>query len=89
MVGLTSPQGGLVTFQGRDNPVRLQFSGIVNSETFYNELRTQLDKYYPLELTDDQGSSWSVIIESYDMERLNRALNLWRYDYNVTALVQT
>lgn len=86
---LTSPQGGLVTFQGRDRPQRMNFSGLVNTQTFYNELRTELDKYYPLEVTDDQGQSWYVIVESYQFTRLRRALNQWRYDYDVQCLVVT
>lgn len=67
----------------------MNFSGLVNTQTFYNELRTELDKYYPLEVTDDQGQSWYVIVESYQFTRLRRALNQWRYDYDVQCLVVT
>lgn len=84
-----SPTGGVILFQGRDNVTQLSFSGIVNSETFYNELKTQLDKWYTLLLTDDQGSTWDIVITSYSMTRVKRALNQWRYDYEVTAKVIT
>lgn len=83
----SSPQGGTIVFQGRDNPRKLSFSGLVNSETFYNELSAELYKYYPLELTDDQGSSWTILVENVTFERIRRALNQWRYDYSVTAIV--
>jgi len=82
-----SPTGGTILFQGRDSVVKMAFSGIVNSETFYNELRTQLDKWYTLVVTDDQGSYWDIVIESYSFKRKRTALNQWRYDYEVKAIV--
>lgn len=82
-----SPTGGAILFQGRDKVVRLSFEGLVNSETFYNELRTELGKWYPVVLTDDQGSSWSVVFEKSTFKRIKRVQNQWRYDYTVNAIV--
>ena len=84
-----SPTGPTVLFQGQDAVPSLKFSGIVNTETFYNELRAELDKWYTLVLTDDQGSYWDVVIESYNFNRKRTALNQWRYDYDVSAIVVT
>ena len=83
----TAPTGGTILFQGRDSTREVSFSGIVNSETFYTELSAQLDKYNALEITDDQGSTWNVVIKSYQMKRVRRALNQWRYDYEVKAII--
>ena len=82
-----SPTGGALLFQGRDKVVRLQFDGLVHTETFYNSLRTQLAKWYPVDLTDDQGNSWSVVFEKSTFKRVKRATNHWRFDYTVTAIV--
>lgn len=82
-----SPTGGAILFQGRDKVVRLSFEGLINSETFYNELRIELGKWYPLVLTDDQGSSWSIVFEKSTFKRVKRVQNQWRYDYTVNAVV--
>lgn len=82
-----APTGNVILFQGRDEVTKLSFSGLVNSETFHDELKEQLDKWHTLTLTDDQGSTWDIIIMTYSMKRVRRALNQWRYDYEVTATV--
>jgi len=79
--------GNTIIFQGADAATQLSFSGIVNSETFYNELRTQLNKWYVLGLTDDQNASWNIVVKSYSMTRVRKALNHYRFDYEVTAIV--
>lgn len=84
---VVSPTGGVILFQGRDKAVRLSFEGLINSETFYNELRAEFDKWYPVVLTDDQGSSWSVVFEKSTFKRVKRVQNQWRYDYTVNAIV--
>lgn len=83
----TSPTGGTILFQGRDGTRKLSFGGAVNSEAFFNSLSTQLDKYNALVLEDDQGSTWNIVVQSYTMVRVRRALNQWRYDYEVSAII--
>ena len=83
----TASSGGTILFQGRDGTREISFAGVINSETFYNELSAQLDKYNALRITDDQGQSWDVVIKSYQMTRIRRALNQWRYDYEVKAII--
>lgn len=82
-----SPTGGAILFQGRDKVVKLSFEGLVNSETFYNELVAELAKWYPVVLTDDQGSSWSIVFGKSTFKRVKRVQNQWRYDYTVNAIV--
>lgn len=79
--------GGAILFQGRDKVPELSFSGLVNSETFYTELRAELDKWYTLLLTDDQGASWNILVSSYSFKRKKSAINQHRYDYTVTCKV--
>ena len=83
----TAPTGGTIIFQGRDGTREFSFSGLVNSETFYNELVEQLSKYNALEITDDQGTSWNVVVRNFTMTRVKRALNQWRYDYDVSTII--
>lgn len=83
----TGNVGNTIYFQGRDDVPTLTFAGTITSQTMHDELRAELDKFYDLVLTDDQGATWNVIIESYTFERKKSAVNHHRYAYNVTAKV--
>lgn len=83
----TGSIGGTILFQGRDAVPTLSFSGKITSASMYTNLRAELDKWYDLILTDDQGATWSIIITNYSMERLKSAVNHHRYSYDVTARV--
>lgn len=79
----TAPNAAPILFQGRDTITRGSFSGLVNTETFYLNLKSWLDKWYVLELTDDQGRQWDILVTQYEFSRVRRASNQWRFDYSV------
>ena len=83
----TGSIGGTIIFQGRDKVPTLTFSGTINSETFHDNLIAELNKWYDLILTDDQGATYNVIFTKYTLERKKSAVNHHRYSYNVTAKV--
>ncbi len=83
----TGNAGQTILFQGRDTVPTLSFGGTITSSTMYTELRAELDKWYEVVLTDDQGATWNVIFQSYTMARKKSAINHHRYQYNVTAKV--
>lgn len=85
----TGSAGSTIIFQGRDSVPVLTFGGTINSKTFRDELKAELEKWYDLILTDDQGDSWGVIFTNYSMTRKKSAVNQFRYQYNVTAKVLT
>lgn len=82
----TASNGSVIFFQGRDTPRMIRFEGGVGSETFYNSLNTWKDKFYPLVLTDDQNSTWTVIFKSWSWDRVKRR-NPWRYNYSAEMYV--
>jgi len=83
----TGSVGNTILFQGRDDVPTLSFTGTITSQTFRDGLRAELDKFYDLVLTDDQGDSWNIIVQSYNMKRLKSASNQFRYEYSVTCKV--
>jgi hypothetical protein len=83
---VTAPNGQTLVFQGRDASREATLSGAVTTQTFFSSLDTWKDKNYPLVLTDDQGSTWNVLIKSWRWTRLRRTNN-WRYDYTATVMV--
>ncbi len=83
---VTAPNGGVVIFQGQDKAPSLTFKGAVLSQTFYDSLDLWKDKHYPLTLTDDQGTEWTIIFQTWTWTRVKRR-NPWRFDYTAKALV--
>lgn len=79
----TAPNGIPVVFQGRDRPGQGSMSGLVNSQTFYNDLQTWSSKWYVMTLTDDQARSWDILITNVAWNRVRRANNQWRFDYTI------
>ena len=82
----SAPNGQNLIFQGRDKTKESTFSGAVLTQSFYSDLDIWKDKFYPLVLTDDQGSTWDIIFRTWSWTRLHRT-NAWRYDYSATVLV--
>jgi hypothetical protein len=79
----TAPNAAPIIFQGRDQITRGSFAGVVNTEDFYLNLRDWLNKWYVLELTDDQGRTWDILVTQVEWTRIRRANNQWRFDYGV------
>lgn len=82
-VSRTSPGSSPVFFQGHDEAVRGRFGGAITTQAMYGDLKTWTNKWYPLVLTDDEASSWNILIVDYTVARLHRAINRWRYDYQI------
>lgn len=83
----TGSTGGVILFQGRDAVPTLTFSGTIDSAAFKEDLEEQLNKWYDLVLTDDQGNDYNVIFTEVSFERIKSAINHHRFHYNVTAKV--
>ena len=83
---VTAPNGGAIIFQGRDKLRELTFRGAVGTQTFYDSLDLWKDKHYPLTLTDDEGTQWTILFQSWTWKRVKRR-NPWRFDYIAKALV--
>lgn len=82
----TAPNGTTILFQGRDKLRRSTFEGAVGSQVFYEALDLWKDKGYPLQLTDDQGNIWTILIEEWKWVRVKRR-NPWRHDYTAQVVV--
>jgi hypothetical protein len=82
----TAPNGQTIVSQGVDEVARGSFTGSIRTEAQFNNVRTWVDKWYPLTLTDDQGSPWEVIVQNYKLQRVKTANNQWRYEYTLEFL---
>ena len=82
----TAPNGQRIMFQGYDKAPTASFTGHTISQSFFTSLNTWKDKGYPLMLTDDQGSTWAVLITGWRWTRLKRT-NQWAYEYTAEVTV--
>jgi len=79
--------GSVVMFMGRRSVPQMQFGGSIRTEQQYIDMDEWMNKWNVLQLTDDQGSTWSVVITRYQPKRRRKANNQWLYDYTVDANV--
>lgn len=84
--GAVAPNGQRIYFQGIDGMKRNELDGAVGSQAFFLELDAWKDKHYPLVLTDDTGTSWTILWDTWTWKRVSRR-NRWRYDYSASAIV--
>lgn len=82
-----APDGKTIVFEGRDQPKKITFSGVLTDEAHYDALNTWFDHQNQIQLTDDLQRSFYIVIESLTMTRKRSATTPWKHDYTVTATV--
>lgn len=85
----TAPNAIAILMQGRDQIRSGSFSGAVLTQAFFNNLQTEVDKIYPLELADDQGTTFDILITGIKWERIRRHNHPFRHDYTIDFLEVT
>lgn len=83
----SAPDGKSLVFEGRQPAQHIEFSGRLLSESQFNAFVTWWEKQYQIEITDDLGRTFSVIIESFNPTRVRRRSNQWVHDYQVRAVI--
>lgn len=79
----SAPNGVTILFQGRDEAPAGQMGGFIHTEAQFNDINEWGNKQFPLILTDDQSTTWEILITGFNLTRLRRAINQWRYDYTI------
>lgn len=81
------PSGATVLHEAVDDPIRLQYSGVLVTENQYNALLTWFDKEDPVTLTDDLGRSFLVYLDALDYTRAPKRHYPFRHEFSFTAYV--
>lgn len=82
-----APDGKVVVFEGRDEPKKLEFSGVLLTQEHFEAFAEWYEKRYQVNVTDDLGRTFSVIIDRFDPTR-QRALHYpWKHTYRVSATI--
>lgn len=83
----SAPEGKTLVMEGRDEPRRGSFSGVSLTDTQHNAFITWFNKRNQIQVTDDLGREFMIIIESYQpTRRWTRTYN-YRHDYTIDYIV--
>lgn len=84
----TSAQGGKVlVFQGRDEPQKLTWDGTILDQASLDAHVTWFNKKNQIQVTDDLGRSFFIIIESFTPKRERAASSPWKHSYTLNATI--
>lgn len=83
----SAPGGKVIVFEGRDKPLTLEFSGVILTQAHYDAFVTWFQKRYQVNVTDDLGRQFSIIIESFSPKRERAVHSPWKHSYSVSATV--
>jgi hypothetical protein len=83
-----APGGRVLAFEGRDEPRKFTFSGIVLSQSQKEEMDAWFNKRHQMQLTDDLGETYTIYITSFNWSREGRTIqHQWRHSYEGEMLV--
>lgn len=84
-----APNGKTLIYEGRDQPQKIEFSGVILSEAHYNSLVTWFKNRNQIQITDDLNRTFTVIIESFTPTRKRSYHYPWRHEYRMSATLTT
>jgi len=76
-----APDGKVLMFEGRDEPMQSQFSGVILTEEQYEAFVEWYSKRHQIKIKDDLGREFVCYITSFDPKRKRSALHPWKHDY--------
>ena len=82
----TAPNGQNIFFQGRKSPSEGSFQGSIRTSVQYDDLREWFTKPYPIQLTDDLGNVWTILVKSFELDRANKTNTQYSYKYTVNFI---
>ena len=82
-----APGGKTLLYGNSDDVRQLDFSGVIETQTMYNLLNTWFDKADPIEITDDLGRTFTIVMTKYSPKRVRKSGNPWFHTYSVTGMI--
>ena len=82
-----APGGKTLLIAISDDAQQITFSGTILTQTMYNLLVTWFNKTDPIELTDDLGRTYTIMMTKFDPKRVQKHTNFWFHTYSCTAQI--
>jgi hypothetical protein len=86
-VATAAPDGALIIAEGRDQPMQMQLTGTLLTQTQYTTLSSWFTRRHPIVLTDDLGRQLTIYITGFSPKRKVSRNFPWRHDYTVDCYV--
>ena len=83
----SAPDGKVIVFEGRDAPASIEFSGVLLTETQYDMFVEWWNKRYQVNVTDDLGREFSIIVEAFVPKRERARSHPWKHSYVCRATI--
>lgn len=83
----SGPNGQTVAFEGRQNPMTMQFSGTILSQSQFDTLASWYEKGNQIRLTDDLNRSFWIYIKSFQPRRVRARSAPWKHTYTIEAIL--
>ncbi len=83
----SAPDGKTLVFQGRPETQTLDFDGTLFEQVELDAFVTWWQKQNQINLTDDLGRQYSIVIQEFSPKRVRAALHPWKHTYSCKALI--
>lgn len=80
-----APGGKTLCFEGADEPLTFEWSGVLLDESQFNAFRTWYNLRYQIQLTDDLGRQYYIYITGFDFKRERAAHHAFKHTYTAKA----
>ena len=82
-----APDGKVLVMEGRQNPRTGSFNGVSLTQEHHDTFISWFEKNDQIEVTDDLGRTFSIIITGYNATRRWSVSHPYRHDYTVDFTV--
>lgn len=79
--------GGIILFEGNQPVQEISFSGIIRTQQAFLDLVATFDKRHQIQLSDDLGRTFMIMITKFDPKRVRAVTAPWKHTYDVTATI--
>lgn len=76
-----------IMMQGGKDLESFSYSGNIYNQQQLEAFEYWCEKDYAVELTDDLGRTWSVLIESFSTQRVRSNQNPYKHSYQMTGII--
>lgn len=82
-----APDGKVIAFEGRIPVQTIEFSGTILSQSQYDAIIEWFNKPYQIQVTDDLGRSFVIVIEQFSPTRERAFHYPYKHSYTVRATI--
>lgn len=83
----SAPNGKTIIFEGQDEIQKLEWSGVILTQSHYDKYVEWYQKRRQIRITDDLGRVYWVYLEAFTPTRVRARSHPWKHNFQVTAVI--